>query len=195
MTVSFDGPNRLIIPDGPPDGDGLIHLEAIDIYSWWKQWVQVGTNSQWAPAFRVVGGDPITSTNSLTPYFFLINGWKLRPYEATHQFEIDGALVVEGGGYPVIPTVGAYNVSTQLILPLQANDVSGTSALLTAIEPNITMQETLRILLAVAAGKTTITDLGGGLATVVFRDTNDSKNRLTASMTGSERTTVTLDKT
>lgn len=195
MTVSIYGEQRIIVPDGPPDGNGLIHLNAIDIYSWWKQWVQVGTNSQWAPAFRVVGGDPITTNNSLTPYFFLINDWRIRPYEATHQFEIDGALVVEGGGYPVIPTLGTYNVATQLILPLQANDVASTATLTSLVEPGITVEETLRILLAVAAGKTTIVDLGGGSASVVFRDTNDTKNRVSAGMTGSERTTVTLDKT
>ena len=193
--ITFDGQNRLIVPVGPPDVDGLIHLNAIDIYSWWKEWVQVGTNAQWAPAFRVVGGDPITSNNSLTPYFFLINGWRIRPYEGTHQFEIDGALVVEGGGYPVIPTIGAFNVATQLILPLQANDVASTATLTSLVEPGITVEETLRILLAVAAGKTTIVDLGGGSASVVFRDTNDTKNRVSAGMTGSERTTVTLDKT
>ena len=193
MSVTFDGPNRLIIPADPPV-DGLIHLTAEDIYSWWKQWVKT-SDAKWAPAFRVVGGDPITQTNSVTPYFFLTNGWRVRPYETSHQFEIDGALVVDGGGYPVIPTLGTYNVATQLILPLQANDVSGTSALLETIEPNITMQETLRILLAVAAGKTTITNLGGGQATVVFRDTNDTKDRVTASVDGSERTAITLDKT
>lgn len=52
-----------------------------------------------------------------------------------------------------------------------------------------------RILLAVAAGKTTIIDLGGGSATVTFRDTTDTADRVVAGMTGSERTTVTLDPT
>lgn len=194
MSVTIDGPNRLIIPIGPPV-NGLIHMDVIDIYSWWKEWVQVGTNSQWAPAFRTVGGDPLTGSNSLTPYFFLINGWRIRPYEASHTFQLDGAIVVEGGGYPVIQTIGAFNVPTQLVLPLQANDVASTATLTSLVEPGITVEETLRILLAVAAGKTTIVDLGGGSASVVFRDTNDTKNRLSAGMTGSERTTVTLDKT
>lgn len=195
MSVTFDGQNRLIVPVGPPDGNGLINLTAIDIYSWWKQWVQIGTNSKWAPAFRVVGGDPISVDSSLTPYFFLLNGWRIRPYEATHTFEIDGALVVDGGGDPVIATVGAYNVLTRLVVPLQANDLTGTATMTSLVEAGITVEETLRILLAVAAGKTAITDLGGGLATVVFRDSNDTKNRVNASMDGSERTSVTLDKT
>lgn len=61
------------------------------------------------------------------------------------------------------------------------------------IEGSYTATEVLRLLLAVAAGKTTIVDNGGGTATVTFRDTGDSKNRIVASMTGSERTTVTKD--
>jgi hypothetical protein len=39
----------------------------------------------------------------------------------------------------------------------------------------------------------TITDLGGGLATVNFRDISDTKNTVVADMTNSERTDVTLD--
>lgn len=50
-----------------------------------------------------------------------------------------------------------------------------------------------RILVAVAAGKTTIIDLGGGAATVTFRDTTDTTDRVVATMDGSERTVVVLD--
>ena len=63
------------------------------------------------------------------------------------------------------------------------------------IESGYTATEVLRILLAVAAGKTVITDNGGGTATVQFRDVADTKDRVEADMTGSERTTITLDPT
>lgn len=63
------------------------------------------------------------------------------------------------------------------------------------IESGYTAAEILRILAAVAAGKTTINDLGGGLAEVVFRDLGDTKNRVSADMTGSQRTDVTTDPT
>lgn len=56
-----------------------------------------------------------------------------------------------------------------------------------------TAEQAMQILTAVAAGKSDITDLGGGLATVVFRDLQDSRDVVDADMTGSERTTVTLD--
>jgi hypothetical protein len=64
-----------------------------------------------------------------------------------------------------------------------------------AIESSMTLRQALKVLLAVVAGKTEITDLGGGAATVKFRDVGDSKDVVTANMTGSERTSVALDKT
>ena len=48
------------------------------------------------------------------------------------------------------------------------------------------------MLAAVAAGKTTIVDNGNNTATVVFRDLEDTVDRVTAEMDGSERTNVTL---
>lgn len=55
-----------------------------------------------------------------------------------------------------------------------------------------TAADALRILLAVAAGKTTITSLGGGAATVEFQAVDDSGVVVSATMDGSERTAVTL---
>jgi hypothetical protein len=63
------------------------------------------------------------------------------------------------------------------------------------LEAGYSAEECVRILTAVAAGKTDITNLGGGNATVVFRDLGDTKDRVDADMTGSERTTITLDVT
>jgi hypothetical protein len=65
----------------------------------------------------------------------------------------------------------------------------------TVIEGTYTAEEVMRILLSVAAGKTHIVDHGGGVATVTFRDQADTRDRITADMDGSERTTTTLDPT
>jgi len=65
----------------------------------------------------------------------------------------------------------------------------------TVIDNNITAEESHRIILGVLAGKTTIIDLGSGLATVTFRDLGDTKDRLIAEMSGSVRTNITLDAT
>lgn len=62
-----------------------------------------------------------------------------------------------------------------------------------SIDGPITGEEILRVLAAVAAGKTTIDDLGGGAATVVFRNLTDALDRVTADMQDSERVDVTLE--
>lgn len=51
----------------------------------------------------------------------------------------------------------------------------------------------LKIIAAVAAGKTTIIDLGNHQATVTFRAIDDSHDTVVADMDGSERLDVTLD--
>jgi hypothetical protein len=58
-----------------------------------------------------------------------------------------------------------------------------------AVDAGYSAEEILRVLAAVAAGKTDITG-----STVTFRDLGDTKDRIVASMTGSERTTITIDE-
>jgi hypothetical protein len=60
------------------------------------------------------------------------------------------------------------------------------------IEGSYTAQDLLRMLTAVAAGKTTIVDNGNGTATVTFRDVTDASDIIIASMAGSERAALTL---
>jgi len=72
---------------------------------------------------------------------------------------------------------------------------SGSNPWTEVIESGYTAAEILRVLAAVAAGKTTITDLGGGAATVTFVGIDGATDRVVADMTGSERATVTLDGT
>jgi hypothetical protein len=65
-------------------------------------------------------------------------------------------------------------------------------ALTGAVEGSYTMFDILKILAAVAAGKTRITDLGSGNAHVEFDHIDESGVAVEAEMTGSERTDVTL---
>lgn len=60
-------------------------------------------------------------------------------------------------------------------------------------ESTLTYADIHRILLAVSAGQSVIIDLGGGAATVSFRDVADTKDRVTATMANSERTAIVLD--
>jgi hypothetical protein len=63
------------------------------------------------------------------------------------------------------------------------------------ISAGYTAQEILSLLAAVAAGKTSIIDLGGGAAEVTFRNLEDDTDAVVADMSGSERTNVTIDLT
>lgn len=74
---------------------------------------------------------------------------------------------------------------------LSQDDVTG-AVLEAKVEGGYSVKQVLALLAAFAAGKTDITDLGGGHATVVFRNVTDTDNKITASVTGSERTSVTI---
>lgn len=108
--VTFDATNRLIIFN-----DGVSACDAKeDIYSDWKEWFKVDGNAKYLHAFRTTGGDELAPGSYLGAYFFLTNGWRMRPYEGTHQLNVDGNLFVDGGGNPFVPTVGNYNVLVTL---------------------------------------------------------------------------------
>ena len=105
--VTFDGPNSLIIVD-----PGITELDVqIDLYSDWKEWSLLSDNLKFQPAFRSVGGDPISDTRNLGATFFLINGWRIRPDEVDHRLTITGNLFTDPAGFsPVVPTLGDFNV-------------------------------------------------------------------------------------
>ena len=108
--VTFDGPNKLIIVN-----DGEITLDTdSDIYGAWKRWLieQDGPTSKYLQAVRTIGGDPTVTGQFVSAYFFLMNGWRIRPYEGDHQLIINGNLYLDAGvsGGAFIPTVGDYNV-------------------------------------------------------------------------------------
>ena len=94
------------------------------IYSAWVDWVALSDNCKYLPAFSSVGGDDLGGGLFVPPYYFLINGWRIRPMEQNHLLVLSGNLFVDGGGQPVVQTVGAYNVSVQYTVPVQAQAFS-----------------------------------------------------------------------
>lgn len=104
---TFDGDNKLIILDF-----GVTTFSATDVYSRWKQWMLIGDNSKYLPAFaNSVGGDPLGSGTTLGAYIFLQNGWVVRPHEADHT------LIATGNLFPIpdtasvfTPTLGDFTV-------------------------------------------------------------------------------------
>lgn len=107
---------------------------------------------------------------------------------------VNSPLEVQGLGelLEATPKARARMALDVAVNTLSQDDVTG-AVLEAKIEGDYTLKQILRILASYVAGKTNITDLGGGLATVNFRDLADTKNRITGSMDGSERTSVTVN--
>ncbi len=125
----FDGDNRLIV----------LQEQTISATQIWQQWVSwLATNQdelKWLPALRQVGGDDLGGGLKIPLYIFLLNDWRVRPMEANHLLTIDGNLFVQGSGRPVVNTIGAFNVSVQYTVPVQAQAfISGGSGGLTLEE-------------------------------------------------------------
>lgn len=107
--VTFDGPNKLIVADA-----GVTDLDVkVDLYSDWKEWVILSDNSKFLTAFSAVGGEDLPGGNFLGSTFFLENGWKIRPDEATHVLTVDGNLYARDGSDPYVDTLGAFTVRIQ----------------------------------------------------------------------------------
>jgi hypothetical protein len=115
--VTFDYTNRLIICNS-----GVTEIDVRkDLYSYAKtQWQSDPVLNKFLFLFRVVGGDTTVGSNSVSPYFFLQHGWKLRPQEASHTLQIAGTLLVDGGGDPYVSTLGTFNVRIVATVPIVA---------------------------------------------------------------------------
>jgi hypothetical protein len=61
------------------------------------------------------------------------------------------------------------------------------------IEGRISASEALRLILSILMGKTTIVKGASGTATVTFKNVSDTKAKVVANMTGSNRTGVTIN--
>ncbi len=119
MSYSFDGVNKIItLPSG------VTTLDVRDLYSRWKDWSQNG-GSNYLQVFAPVGGDPISTGVYVTSYFFLINGWKVRPQEASHTLIVgNGILLTDTGDDPFVPTQGYYNVQVKYSQPIKSETVN-----------------------------------------------------------------------
>jgi len=118
MPITFDGPNLKIIL--PSVGDYLIDK---DFYSDWKEWVLISDNSKYPPAFETTGGDPISATSKIAPYFFIRNdlGWRVQAPEQSGEINLDGNLFARNSDLPVfLPPSGSYTVTFRQLVSSRA---------------------------------------------------------------------------
>jgi len=107
--VSFDGDRKLIIVE-----PGVTDIDVrTDLYSEWKRWVLQGDNSKYSLAMDIVRGNPLPN-NQLGLTYFLLDGWKIRPYEGDHRLAITGNLYSVDGSDPIADTVGDFKVTVSM---------------------------------------------------------------------------------
>ena len=125
MAIIFDALNKRIILDS-------VSVSATDLYSRSVDWLATSDNIKYGSVFRQVGTDSLGDGLEIPPYFFLQGSWRIRPMEASHNLKIEGNIFVEGGGVPVVTTLGAYQVNVNYTVPVQAQGVD-TSGIALAV--------------------------------------------------------------
>ena len=117
MPIVFDPAAKRIVLDSAS-------VTATELYSRSADWLALDDNAKYGAVFRQVGGDDLGAGLSIPPYFFLQGMWRVRPMEANHNLMITGNLFVEGGGVPVVQTLGTYQVNVNYTVPVQAQGIS-----------------------------------------------------------------------
>ena len=125
--IQFDPITKRIILDSSA-------VTATELYSRSCDWLALSDNAKYGAVFRQVGSDDLGSGLSIPPYFFLQGAWRVRPMESSHNLTITGNLFVEGGGVPVVQTLGAYQINVNYTVPVQAQGISTRGGSLTAAE-------------------------------------------------------------
>ena len=117
MAIIFDAAAKRIILDATS-------VTAEEIFSRWEDWLLLSDNLKYLPAFYHVGGTDLGGGLLIPNYFFLMNEWRVRPLEGDHTLVITGNLFVDGGGVPVVRTLGPYQVNVNYTVPVQAQGIS-----------------------------------------------------------------------
>ena len=127
--VTFDGPNKLIIIN-----NSVTELDVqTDIYSDWKEWLLLEDNTKYLQALNTVGGEPTVAGQRLDVTYFLINGWKIKPYPGSYDLNIVGNIFdLDGGSIkvsadinPLFPNNININTNTSVIVR-QVDSTGGT---------------------------------------------------------------------
>lgn len=118
-------------------------LDIREIYSEWKDWVLADPSRLgYPPAFRVVGGDPISDTDSLGSTFFLLAPWKIRPAEYDHRLTLVGNIFTDPAGEsPVVPTLGGYTIAVEYEVSTLVENAGGSGGTCDAAEIISTIED------------------------------------------------------
>ena len=139
IKATFDVTNLLVILDQvAPDANDKVSIDVkVDLYSDAKEdWLAEPSYAGIEFPFLTIGGDDLGGGLTAGDYYFLRTdlGWRIRPYEATHEVTLVGNLYAVDPDDPLTtPVLGAYTVGvfferSQLTQTLEINSGSGLSA-------------------------------------------------------------------
>lgn len=150
--VTFDGENKIIIVNSDVNTISVRQ----DIYSNWKEWVQVRDNSKYLAAIRVSGGDPIGGGQFTGDVYFTINGWRIL---VDHSCVIDGVIYSDDYPSPFVPVTGTQLVTNKVaaLVSVVATETVGGITIPTAQEIRQEMDANSSKLIAIKAKTDTIT--------------------------------------
>jgi len=88
--AQFDGDNLVIKLPSLDVYDGKA-----DIYSEWKRWSLLDDNLGYPQAFETTGGDPLGPSQSIAPYYFVLNnlGWRIEMPSANGDVTVIGNVI------------------------------------------------------------------------------------------------------
>jgi hypothetical protein len=112
MAITFDTTNKIVQLDSTI-------TSAAYLWSRWVDFVVLSDNAKFGEVFSQVGG-----VAPIDLYIFLENGWLVRPLEANGVTTITGNLLVQGGGSPVAPTLGNFNVLVNMETPVKSSAIN-----------------------------------------------------------------------
>ena len=111
--LTYDTTNKLFILN-----TGVTSLDVkVDLYSDAKEdWLSDSSLTKFKFPIESVGGQSIGGGKSISPYYILKYGWKIRPQEADHQLSITGNVITDDDTEPFVNTVGNFNVRTKFVV-------------------------------------------------------------------------------
>jgi hypothetical protein len=185
MGIALDGETKRITLTGD------VFFIDKDIYDAAIDWSVLEANMQY-----------LLPMDYVSPDFRLLSGWKIAAsgYDSGTLVTISGSIVAVSGDRVATGQIVEWDIGTTIhtiFVPTgsglskeEHDQLMGTLTDETEIELDINMKEAMRVMLAVLAGKSS----GGGTSTVKFRDTEDSKDRISATVDAlGNRTEITLD--
>lgn len=128
QSYNFDGNDKIIQLSTTES------FTILDMYSRWKDWVLTDDNAKFLPAFSYVGGESTVGSDTLGITYFMINGWRVRPYNsAQHRLVVEGNIFTPEGSSSFSFPTGSYSVLIEQkvsnLVDVKTVNVSGSNSL------------------------------------------------------------------